>query len=59
MVCSAVSDLREVNLVKFFVYYCLKSSTNLISVQCSVQFRKVVFLKFAEAHVFNLPAFCL
>ena len=27
----AVSDLREVNLVKFFVYYCLKSSTKLIS----------------------------
>ena len=31
MVCYAVSDLREVNLVKFFVYYCLKSSTKLIS----------------------------
>ena len=29
-VASAVSDLREVNLVNF-VYYCLKSSTKLIS----------------------------
>ena len=27
----AVSDLREVNLVKRFVYYCLRSSTKLIS----------------------------
>ena len=31
MGCTAVSDLREVNLAKIFVYYCLKSSTKLIS----------------------------
>ena len=28
---AAVSDLREVNLVKIFAYYCLKSSNKLIS----------------------------
>ena len=58
-----MSDIREVYLVKHFVYYCLKSSTKLISsptrsdscVQCLVQLRKVVFPKFAEAHVFILP----
>ena len=26
-----MSDIREVNLVRRFVYYCLKSSTKLIS----------------------------